>query len=62
MMGMFSKESDAQYIGKILKELNSGKSLQALLLEMSWTERARLLMNIKSVRRCYNDFQQEMSG
>ena len=64
-MGLFSASDESreiQYIGTILKELNAGKTLKALLLEMSWTERAKLLLNLKQIRRCNEAFLKEVSS
>ena len=49
---MFSSETHEQYIGKILKKLNSGKTLRGLILEMDWTQRAKLLQHLKTIRKC----------
>lgn len=57
-----SDKSLEQYIGQILKELNSGKTLKSLLLEMRWKERAKLLLNIDKIRECYISFQREMQA
>jgi hypothetical protein len=64
-MGIFSTSDESreiQYIGSILKELNAGKTLKALLLEMSWAERAKLLLNLKQVRRCNDAFLKEVGS
>ena len=53
--------SEENYIGTILKELNSGKTIRNLLLEMTWKQRARLLMNIKQIRKCHQAFLEEMN-
>ena len=58
---MFSSETDDQYMGKILKELNSGKSFRSLLLEISWTERAKLLSKIKQLRKYQEAFLEEVA-
>ena len=62
MSSFFSSEkSEERYIGEILRELNSGKSVKSLLLEMNWKERAKLLLHLKIVKRCHQSFQNEMS-
>ena len=53
---MFSTESDTAYLGKILKKLATGKTLKNLLLELTWEERAKLLVKLKQVKRCHADF------
>ena len=53
---MFSTESDTAYLGNILKKLTTGKTLKNLMLEMTWTERAKLLTKLKQVKRCHADF------
>ena len=54
-------ESDDQWLGKILQQLNAGKSLGAILLETSsWTQRAKLLSNLKKVKKSFADFQAEV--
>ena len=58
---MFGGESDDVYIGKILKKLSTGKSFKHLLLEMTWSERAKLLQKIKYIRKCQDEFQRIMS-
>ena len=58
---MWSDKSEEAYIGDILRELNSGKTLKSLLLCMNWKQRARLLLNIKTIKRCHNAFQQEVA-
>ena len=61
-MRMFSAaETEHEYIGKILQELNSGKSLKNLLLEMRWPQRAKLLLNMKTVKKCQDVFLQEVA-
>ena len=52
---MFS-ESEHAYIGKILRKLSSGKTLQHLLLESDWTERAKMLSKLKQIKRAHADF------
>ena len=54
-------ESETLYIGRILQELNTGKSLKNLLLEMTWHQRAKLLMNLKTIKKCQNAFSQEVA-
>ena len=56
-----SDKSDEKYIGEILREMNSGKTLKALLLEMTWKQRAKLLLHLKTVKRCFKLFQEEMA-
>ena len=58
---MWSDKSEESYIGSILKQLNSGKSLRNLLLELDWKERARLLLNIKTIKKCHQAFRNEMN-
>ena len=48
---MFTESHD-QYIGKILQKLSAGKTLRGILLEMSWEQRAKLLQNLKVIRKC----------
>ena len=57
---MWSDKSEEHYIGEILRELNSGKTLKSLLLCMTWKQRARLLLNIKTIKRCHAAFLQEV--
>ena len=57
---MWSDKSEENYIGEILRELNSGKTLKSLLISMNWKQRARLLLNIKTIKRCHQSFQNEM--
>ena len=48
---------DDRFIGKILQQLHSGKSLGHILLESAdWTERARILLSLKKIRSCYAAF------
>jgi len=49
------------YIGKILKKLNTGKTLKNLFLEATWTERAKLLVNLRQIRKYHEEFQKIMS-
>jgi hypothetical protein len=58
---MFGGETEHVYIGRILQELNSGKSLKNLLLEMRWPERAKLLLKLKTVKKCQEAFLQEVA-
>ena len=53
---MFASESEDQYIGKILKKMSEGKTLKHLLLEASWTERARMLNKLKHIRKAHEAF------
>ena len=53
---MFSTETEDQYIGNILKKLSGGKSMKHLLLEASWTERARMLSKLKQIRKAHEAF------
>ena len=55
---MFSSETEEQYIGKILKKLSTGKTLRHILLELSWSDRAKLLMHLKQIRKCEAAFKQ----
>ena len=62
MSGFFSADkSDERYIGEILQELNSGKTIKSLLFEMNWKQRAKLLLHLKTVKKCFSMFQEEMS-
>ena len=61
MTSYFSDKSEEQYIGQILKELNSGKNFKSLLLEMRWKDRAKLLLHIDKIRECYTIFLREMA-
>lgn len=58
---MFSSETEDQYIGKILKKLSSGKSMKHLLLEASWTERAKMLSKLKQIRKYHEAFMEIVS-
>jgi len=49
---MFSSETEEKWLGRILRKLNDGKTLGAILLEMDWTARAKLLLNIKKNQEC----------
>ena len=55
-------KSDERYIGEILQELNSGKTIKSLLLEMNWKQRAKLLLYMKTIKKCYQSFQEEMAA
>ena len=57
---MFSESND-QYIGKILKKLSAGKTLRGILLECTWEERAKLLQNLKTIRKCEASFREIMN-
>ena len=59
-MGFFSEPSEQSYIGNILKLLNSGKTVKAILLEMTWSQRAKLLLHLKTVKKCHQLFCDEM--
>ena len=58
---MWSDTTEEKYIGTILKELNTGKTIKNLLLEMTWKQRARLLINIKLIKKCHQAFLDEMN-
>ena len=61
-MSFFAADkSDERYIGEILQELNSGKTVIALLFEMNWKQRAKLLLHLKTIKKCFQMFQDEMS-
>ena len=61
-MSFFSADkSDERYIGEILQELNSGKSVKSLLFEMNWKQRAKFLLHLKTIKKCFSMFQEEMS-
>lgn len=53
---MFGGESEDAYIGKILKKLSTGKTLKHILLELTWSERAKLLQRLKVIRKCQGEF------
>lgn len=56
-------ETPEAWIGEILKELNSGKTIGNILLECtSWRRRARILLNLKKIKRCHEDFVREVKG
>ena len=62
MSSFFSADkSDEKYIGEVLKELNSGKSVKSLLFEKNWKERAKLLLHLKTIKKCFQTFQDEMA-
>ena len=54
-------ESETVYIGRILQELNSGKSLKNLLLAQTWHQRAKLLLHLKTIKKCQEAFLEEVS-
>ena len=53
---MFSSETEEKWLGRILRKLNDGKTLGAILLEMDWTARAKLLLNIKKIKSAHRAF------
>jgi hypothetical protein len=54
---MFSSpETDEHWLGRILKQLNNGKTLGAIMLELDWTGRAKLLINMKRVKNARQAF------
>jgi hypothetical protein len=55
---MFSSvETEERWIGRIIKELNNGKTIGSILLECSsWTDRTRILLNVKKIEKCYSSF------
>ena len=54
-------ETDEAWMGEILKELNSGKTIGNILLECSsWRRRTRILLNLKKIKRAYEDFVREI--
>ena len=56
-------QTDEAWLGVILRELNSGKTIGALLLETtSWSARAKLLTNLAKVKKAFKDFQNEISS
>ena len=57
--GTPSKES---YIGEVLRQLNSGKTIKNLLMEYDWKQRAKLLLNLKEINRCHEAFSQAMKN
>lgn len=57
-----SDKSDEKYIGEILQEMNSGKSIKALLFEKTWKQRAKLLLHLKTIKKCYHMFQEETAA
>ena len=58
-----SEPSDDQWLGDLLQQLNSGKTIGAILMECaSWRRRAKILVNLKKIKRAYADFQQEVVG
>ena len=60
-MGYFSSsKSHEAYLGEILKQLNSGKTMRSILMEQTWAERAKLLLNIEDIRRCFGRFKHEI--
>jgi len=61
-MGIFFNDSQHDYIGKILKQLNSGMSLGDILAGMNWRERAKLLINLKVILRCQQQFVDSMKN
>ncbi len=64
-MGFFFSDSQNAYVGKILKQLNSGMSVGDILAGMNWHERAKLLLNLKDILKCQKAFitnMQNMQG
>ena len=61
-MGIFFTDSQHDYIGKILRQLNSGMSLGDILAGMTWRERAKLLINLKVILRCQQQFVDAMKN
>jgi len=60
-MGMFSSSKSREaYLGEILQQLNSGKTMRSILIEQTWAERAKLLLNIEDIRKCFGRFKHEM--
>lgn len=57
---MFS-ETDEVWLGRVLKQLNNGRSLGSILLQLDWTGRAKLLMNIKRVKNAHHAFCEAIS-
>jgi hypothetical protein len=59
---MWGSPSEEVFFGDLLQKLNSGKSLGAILMECSsWRQRAKILLNIKKIKKAYADFQQEVA-
>jgi len=61
-MGYFFNDSHNAYIGKILKQLNSGMSVGDILAGMNWHERAKLLLNLKDIMKCQQAFISNMQN
>ena len=61
-MGIFFNESQNEYIGKILKQLNSGMSVGDILAGMNWHQRAKLLSNLKPILKCQKLFVEHMKN
>ena len=61
-MGLFFSDSQHAYIGKILKQLNSGMSVGDILAGMNWHERAKLLLNLKDILKCQKAFVDHMKN
>ena len=56
-MGFFFSDSQNAYVGKILKQLNSGMSVGDILAGMNWHERAKLLLNLKCQKMFVSNMQ-----
>ncbi len=54
-------DSDEKWLGRILKQLNAGKTLGAIMLEMDWTSRAKVLVNIKKIKSAHKAFVETIS-
>ena len=61
-MGYLFSDNQNAYIGKILKQLNSGMSVGDVLAGMNWHERAKLLLNLKDILKCQNLFVTHMQN
>ena len=57
-----STETEDAYIGRILKKLSTGKTLKHILLELTWSDRAKLLRHLKTIRRCQSEFDSIMKS
>ena len=59
---MWSTETEASWIGDILQQLNEGKTIGGILLACtSWRRRARILLNLKKIKKCHQDFLAEIT-
>ena len=56
-------DTEERWIGRILQQMNAGKSIGSILLECgSWTERAKILLNIKKIEKCFDTFKKQVSS